>query len=118
MLRECRICKNKFDYCSPCMLIKDPFKESGYCGEDCYHISMILQRYGSKVATATETIKALKPYGVDNMLLQPKINAYYQKIVGVAKPKRKVKIIEEVVPQEDVEVVIKYDKDMTISENE
>ena len=57
MRRECRICNSKFDYCAQCMLIKNPFKEAGYCGEDCYHISMILQKYGSKMATATETIK-------------------------------------------------------------
>lgn len=118
MLKECRICKNKFDYCGSCTIVKNPFKKAGYCGEDCYQISMILQRYGSKVATATETIKALKPYNVDKMSLQPKIEEYYQNIVNEAKPKHKVKIIEEVIPQGDVEVVVEDNKDMTISENE
>jgi hypothetical protein len=118
MLKECRICKNKFDYCGPCAIVKNPFKNAGYCGEDCYHISMILQRYGSNVATATETIKALEPYNINKMSLQPKIEAYYQNIVNEIKPKRKVKIIEEIIPQVDVEVVVENDKDMTISENE
>jgi hypothetical protein len=79
---------------------------------------MILQRYGSKVATATETIKELKSYNVDKMSLQPKIEAYYRNIVNEARPKHRAKIIEEIIPSEDVEVVIKDDEDMTISENE
>ena len=118
MLKECRICKNKVDYCDSCAIVKDPFKNSGYCGQDCHHISMILQRYGSKISTATETIKELKLYNVDKMSLQPKIEAYYRNIVNEARPKHRAKIIEEVIPSEDVEVVIKDDEDMTISENE
>lgn len=114
----CKICGNEYTYCHSCAITKDVFKNAGYCGEDCYHISMILQRYGSKVATAAETIKELKPYSVDKMSLQPKIEAYYQNIVNEAKSKRKAKIIEEVVLQEDVEVVINENEDMTISENE
>jgi hypothetical protein len=52
------------------------------------------------------------------MSLRPAIETYYQNIANEAKPKRRAKIIEEVIPSEDVEVVIKDDKDMTISENE
>ena len=118
MLKECRICKNKFDYCAPCLVGKSSFKSAGYCGENCYNISMILQRYGSKLTTAKETKRALKPYGIDALSLQPKIAEYYQNIVNEAQPKHNVPIIEEVIPQEDVEVVIEYDKDMTISEIE
>ena len=121
MLRECRICKSKFDYCPSCAITKNPFKKAGYCSENCYHISMILQRYGSKLATATETIKALDAYNINQIFLQPSIDEYYKKIIkeaGPQKPKRKIKHIEEVVPQEDVEVVVNNDKDTTISEIE
>lgn len=121
MLRGCKICKNKFDYCPPCAITKNPFKNAGYCDENCYHISMILQRYGSKLLTATETIKALEPYNINQMSLQPSIDEYYKGILKeaeVQKPKRKIQHIEEVVPQEGVEVVIKDNKDMTISEDE
>jgi hypothetical protein len=76
---------------------------------------MILQKYGSKVITATETMKELKPYDIDTVSLRPNIETYYQNIVNEAKSKRKIKIVEEVVPQEDVEVVINKDEDMTIS---
>ena len=118
MLRNCRICTSKYDYCPSCAIKKNLFKNAGYCSEDCYHISMILQKYGSKLATATETMRALKVYNVDKMSLRPAIETYYQNIANEAKPKRRAKIIEEVIPPEDVEVVIKDDKDMTISENE
>lgn len=115
MKQSCRICQNIFDYCHSCAITKNLFKNAGYCGEDCYHISMILQKYGSKVATAAETIKELKPYNINKMSLRPNIEEYYQHIVNEARLKRKVKMVEEVIPQEDVEVVIKTDEDMTIS---
>lgn len=120
MLRGCKICKNKFDYCPSCAITRNPFKNAGYCDENCYHISMILQRYGSKMATATETIKALEPYNINQISLQPSIDEYYKKIIKEAeaqKPKHKTKYIEEVIPQEDVEVVVN-DEDTTISEIE
>lgn len=115
MKHMCKICNNEYTYCHSCAITKDIFKNAGYCGENCYHISMILQKYGSKVITAAETMKELKPYDIDTVSLRPNIETYYQNIVNEAKPKRKAKIIEEVVPQEDVEVVINKDEDMTIS---
>ena len=120
MLRGCKICTSKYDYCPSCAITKNPFKNAGYCGEECHHISMILQRYGSKMATATETIKALEPYNINQISLQPSIDEYYKKIIKEAeaqKPKHKIKYIEEVIPQEDVEVVVN-DEDTTISEIE
>lgn len=118
MKKQCRICQKTFDYCGTCSVTKDDFRAAGYCCEACYRISMILQRYGSKLATAVETMKALKPYNVDKMSLQPKIAECYQKLVDETKPKFKAITKEEVIPQEDVEVVVKDDEDMTTSENE
>lgn len=118
MKKQCKICSSTYDSCNACSLTKNSFKSAGYCCENCYHISMILQRYGSKMATASETLKALKPYGIDKMSLQPKIAEYYQKIVNEAKPKLQSKIIEEIIPQKDVEVVVEANEDMTISDDE
>lgn len=118
MKQYCRICQQMFDYCPSCAIIKNPFKKAGYCDENCYHISMILQRYGSKLLTATETIKALEPYNIDQKSLQPSIDEYYQKIIKEAeaqKPKRKIKHIAEVVPEENVEVVIENAEDAATS---
>lgn len=110
MLRKCKICTSKYDYCHSCALTKNPIKNAGYCSEDCYQISVVLQRYGSHQATAKQIIEALKQYNIKNKTLQPGIQAYYDKVFNAS--------IKEVVPEEDVEVVIKNDKDMTISENE
>ena len=118
MLRECRICTSKYDYCPSCAITKNPFKKAGYCDENCYHISMILQRYGSKLLTATETIKELEPYNIDQKSLQLSIDEYYKKIIKEAeaqKPKRKIKHIVEVIPKEDVEVVIENAEDAATS---
>lgn len=115
MKHMCKICNNEYAYCHSCAITKNVFKNAGYCGENCYHISMILQKYGSKVITATEAMEELKPYDIDTVSLRPNLEAYYQNIVNEAKPKRETKIIEEVVQQEDVEVVINEDEDMTIS---
>lgn len=115
MKHQCRICGNEYDYCHSCAITKNVFKNAGYCGENCYHISMILQKYGSKVITATEAMEELKLYNIDMASLRPGVDKCYQNVVKEAEPKRETKIIEEVVPQEDVEVVINKDEDMTIS---
>ena len=118
MKDACRICNNEFEYCHSCAITKDIFKNAGYCCENCYRISMILQKYGSKSMTAEETIKELDRYDVTNISLRQHIDSYYNDILKEIKPKRRAKIIEEVVPQEDVEVVVNKNEDMTISENE
>ena len=107
MLRSCRVCDSKYDYCPSCALVKNPFKNAGYCGEDCYHISMILQKHRGRRATAKETVESLKPYNIESKQLKPGIQAHYQQILD--------SITEEVVPTEDVEVVVKNDEDTTIS---
>ena len=55
------------------------------------------------MATAEETVESLKPYNIESRQLKPSIQAHYQQI------------LEEVVPFEDVEVVVKNDEDTTIS---
>ena len=107
MLRNCRICTTRYDYCHSCAITKNPFKNAGYCDEDCYHISMILQKYGSRCATLPETVKSLKPYNIESKTFQPHIYTYYGEVIS--------SIIEEVVQNEDVEVVVKNDEDTTIS---
>lgn len=55
------------------------------------------------MATAEETVESLKPYNIESKQLKPGVQAHYQQI------------LEEVVPIEDVEVVVKNDEDTTIS---
>ena len=111
MKHQCRICGNEYDYCHSCAITKNVFKNAGYCGEDCYHISMILQKYNGKVMTAAEAMQELKQYDIDNVSLKLSVERHYNNIVDEIN----AQVIEEVVPQEDVEVVINKDEDMTIS---
>lgn len=110
MKRNCRVCTNSYDYCHFCAISKDTFKNAGYCGEDCYHISMILQRYRGRAAADQNTIETLKSYNIEFKELRPSFKARFKHLLD--------SFSKEVIPQEDVEVVIEYDKDMTISENE
>ena len=103
MKTNCKICNSKFDYCPSCAITKNPFKNAGYCGEDCYHISMILQRHRGRRATAKETVESLKLHNIEAKALKPSIQARYQQI------------LEQVIPFEDVEVVVRNDEDTTIS---
>jgi hypothetical protein len=111
MKHKCRICGNEYDYCHSCAITKNVFKNAGYCGENCYHISMILQRYNGRVMTAIEAMRELKQHDIDNISLRPSVERHYNNIVDEIN----AQVIEEVVPQEDVEVVINENEDMTIS---
>ena len=111
MKHMCKICSNEYDYCHSCAITKNVFKNAGYCDENCYHMSMILQEYVSKSITAAETLNKLKAYNIENVPLQHGIDIIYQNVVNEVA----AQIIEEVVPQEDVEVVINENEDMTIS---
>ena len=76
---------------------------------------MILQKYGSNVITASEAMCELALHNIDTMSLKPSVDTLYKDIQNKVKPECETQIIEEVVPQEDVEVVINEDEDMTIS---
>ena len=115
MKQMCKICNNEYSYCHSCAITKDVFKNAGYCNEDCYHISMILQKYGSNVITASEAMCELALHNIDTVSLKPSIDALYKDIQNEVKPECETQIIEEVVPTEDVEVVINKNEDMTIS---
>lgn len=115
MKQMCKICNNEYNYCHSCAITKDVFKNAGYCNEDCYHISMILQKYGSKAMSAFEAMDELALHNIDEVSLKPSIETLYKDIQNEVKSEDETEIIEEVIPQEDVEVVINEDEDMTIS---
>lgn len=109
MKQQCRVCQKLFDYCDSCAIIKNLFKNAGYCDEDCYHISLILQRRVVNAITPEEALAQLREHNIENKQLQQALQKHYNLILQDAV------VIEEVVPQEDVEVVINEDEDMTIS---
>ena len=109
MKQQCRICSRIFSYCDSCAIVKNPFKNVGYCDEDCYHISLILQAHTVKSITSEEAMNKLHEHNIENKQLQQSLQKHYDLIL------KDVTVIEEVVQQEDVEVVINKDEDMTIS---
>lgn len=113
MKQQCRVCEKIFRYCHSCAINKDLFKNAGYCDEDCYRVSLALQSYSVGTTTAEKTIEILEQYNIQNKTLKPGLQALYNKVLGEV-----TVVTEEVVPQEDVEVVINENEDMTISENE
>jgi negative regulator of genetic competence, sporulation and motility len=109
MKQQCRVCQKIFSYCHSCAITKDLFKNAGYCDEDCYHISLILQAHTVKSITSEEAMNKLREHNIENKQLQQSLQNHYGLIL------QDTTVIEEVVPQEDVEVVINEDEDMTIS---
>lgn len=109
MKQQCRVCEKIFNYCHSCVINKDLFKNAGYCDEDCYHISLTLQGYAVNDITSEEAISQLRKHNIENKQLRQALQEKYNSILQNAIA------IEEVVPQEDVEVVINEDEDMTIS---
>ena len=120
MERTCKICTTTFDYCPTCAVKPSVFKKAGYCSEECYHISMAIQEYKGGVISAEDVMLTLESCGINTKELQPKIEEFYLDILDMATPviETEDKIIEEVVRDEDVEVVVEIEEDMTISEEE
>ena len=110
MKHNCRVCTTEFSYCHSCAITKNLFKNAGYCDEDCYHISLALQSYSVGAITAAKTIEILEQHNIQNKILRPGSQMLYDKALGEISV-----VVEEVVPQGDVEVVINEDEDMTIS---
>ena len=120
MERTCKICTTAFDYCPTCAVKPSIFKKAGYCSEECYHISMAIQEYKSGVTSAEETVVVLESCDIDTKELQPKIEDLYLDILDAVTPVTEIEdeIIEEVVPDEDVEVFMEIEEDITTSEEE
>lgn len=109
MKQCCRICQKIFDYCHSCAITKNLFKNAGYCDEDCYHISLILQSHTVGAITSEDAMMQLREHNIENKQLKQILQKHYNLILQDAV------VLEEVIPQEDVEVVINKNEDMTIS---
>lgn len=92
---KCLTCGQIFEYCRRCVITPVVYHEEGFCSEKCSHIFNVLSKHGCNIATAEETLEALKDYDVSNVT-EP-IKAH---IDSLNKEDKK-----EVIPTEDVEVV-------------
>lgn len=93
--QTCKICSNEVDYCGACAVVKDTFQNAGYCDEDCYHISMIIQQYIGKVITADEAMKELEKHNISNKTLNDGIQKRYEQLKKECSPKKEEASIKE-----------------------
>ena len=64
----CLVCGNTFEYCRKCVI--EPVKHfaEGFCSEAHSDIFNILSKHGCNLATAEETLAALKDYDTTNVV--------------------------------------------------
>ena len=64
---KCLVCGKDFYYCRSCRI--EPIKHlaEGFCSETCADIFNTLSKHGCKLATAEETLEALKGYDTTNV---------------------------------------------------
>lgn len=64
---KCFTCGQIFEYCRRCAITPVVYKAEGFCSEECSHIFAILSKHGCHLATAEETLAALKDYDTTNV---------------------------------------------------
>lgn len=87
---QCFTCGRIFEYCRRCVITPVIYKAEGFCSEECSHVFNTLSKHGCGLATAEETLDALKGYNTTNLL---------ESIVehmNSLKPTKKVKAQKEV----------------------
>ena len=63
----CLVCGNTFEYCRSCRIEPVKYLAEGFCSETCADIFNILSKHGCNLATAEETLEALKGYDTTNV---------------------------------------------------
>lgn len=96
----CFTCGQIFEYCRHCAVTPVVYKAEGFCSEKCSHIFNILSKHGCNLATAEETLDALKDYDVTNVT--EVIQAHIDSLKPETVKSEPTSIIEEEVAQETV----------------
>ena len=94
---KCFTCGKTFDYCGRCVITPVIYKAEGFCSEECSYIFNTLSKHGCNLATAEETLDALKNCDVTNVTkdIQAHIDAMEAEVQETVEPKL-ASIIEEV----------------------
>lgn len=95
---NCRICGKEYEYCHSCAITKDTFRNAGYCGKNCYDISMLIQQYRGNAIDVESAMKSLNDCGVDKVHLVPGVAKYYEEIKEKATPK--IETVKDTEPKE------------------
>lgn len=91
---RCKACGVFYDYCPKCAIVKPKFLVEEFCSKAHQDIFAILSKHGCNLATAEETLEALKGYDTTNLIesIQAHINSLLPK---------KAKTRKEVVSNEE-----------------
>lgn len=91
---KCLCCAQEFVYCPKCDITKPTFDKTNFCSQSHAQIFAILSKHGCNLATAEETLEALKDYDTTNLTesIQAHINSLSPK---KAKARREVVSNEE-----------------------
>ena len=58
----CYVCGTEYEYCEHCALVKPSYNANRFCSQAHQDIFGILSKHGCNLATAEETLEALKGY--------------------------------------------------------
>ena len=86
---KCASCGTTYNYCPKCAITKPNYDAERYCSQQHADIFAILSKHGCGLATAEETLEALKNY--DTTSLSESIQAHINSLTPKkAKAKREV----------------------------
>ena len=97
----CSVCGKAYDYCPQCVIVQPDYNAERFCSKEHRDIFAILSKHGCHLATAEETLGALKGFNTEGFVesIQNHIDSLKPKKVEVkakAKPKAFVDAIKEV----------------------
>ena len=87
---KCLTCGEEYKFCVKCQLTEPTYDATNFCSKSHAKIFEILSKHGCGLATAEETLEALKPY--DTTGLTEEIQAHINSLL----PNKRAKVKEEV----------------------
>lgn len=94
---KCVVCGKEHQFCPKCQIVLPNYEYERYCGKAHDDIFNILSKHGCGIATAEETLEALKSY--DTTGLTAEIQAHIDSLLPSQKAKA-TKEVEETPTQE------------------
>ena len=92
---KCSTCGAEYIHCPQCESKAPSYDAQVFCSKSHADIFAILSKHGCKLATAEETLKALRKYNLDAEKLTPAIRKHIATIKAEVKPTVEVKPVEE-----------------------
>lgn len=100
---KCVVCGQSFQFCPKCQITKPSYDAERYCCKKHADIFAILSRHGCHLATAEETLEALKNYDLTGL------NESIQAHIKSLQPKTEAKTDEtKVESKKEVETTKRY----------